>query len=66
MSIATRDRLGEIRDALNDRLGESLLDTDDVVRLALHGAAAYHETADDDPADIGALTAAVRDAIAGE
>jgi hypothetical protein len=61
LSIDTRDRLGEIRDELNGRLDERMLDTDDVVRLALRGAAAYHGTTDDDPADIGTLTAVIHE-----
>jgi hypothetical protein len=64
LSNDTRELLSEIRDDLNDRAGESILNTNDVVRLALRGAASYHETAPETD-DIRVLTAAVHDAMDG-
>lgn len=49
MSNHTRDLLAEIRDEVNDRAGEAVLNTNDVVQLALLGSAAYHETATGQP-----------------
>jgi hypothetical protein len=64
MSLDTRDTLGAIRDDLNDRIGRAVVDTDDVVRLALRGAARQHELADEeDPREIAELTAAIHDAV---
>jgi len=69
LSDDTREVLSEIRDELNDRIGESVLNTNDVVQLALRGTARYHElsldTETEGSADIRALTAAVHDAMAG-
>ncbi|MDG5821219.1 hypothetical protein [Natronococcus sp. A-GB7] len=45
MSVQTRDRLRDIRDDLNERVGEQLFTTDDVVRIALLGADRYHALA---------------------
>jgi hypothetical protein len=66
LSTHTRRVLSEIRDDLNGRAGEPILNTNDVVRLALEGAARYHERAPD-PADedVHALAAAVHDAVDG-
>jgi hypothetical protein len=67
LSNDTRELLSEIRDDLNDRAGESVLNTNDVVRLALRAGARYHETdpsADDGSRpEIRALTAALHDAV---
>ncbi|WP_251344164.1 hypothetical protein [Haloplanus halophilus] len=63
LSTHTREVLSAVRDDLNDRAGEPILDTNDVVRLALEGAARYHDRAPDDGSDVHALTAAVRDAV---
>ena len=48
MSVETRDRLRAIQDELNDSVGERLFTTNDAVRIALHGAARYHELATGD------------------
>jgi len=62
LSTHTRGVLSEIRDELNDRAGEPILNTNDVVRLALEGAARYHDrTSASD--DVHALTAAVHDVL---
>ncbi|GAB6862332.1 hypothetical protein ACFR97_07390 [Haloplanus litoreus] len=63
LSTHTRGVLSEIRDELNDRAGEPILNTNDVVRLALEGASRYHERAPASDDDVHALTAAVRDAL---
>jgi hypothetical protein len=68
MSIDTRDRLGEIRDALNEQVGETIFTTDDAIRLALLAASRYHAGAtgdldgldDIDTEQLVPLTAAVR------
>ncbi|SEH49818.1 hypothetical protein SAMN05192561_103129 [Halopenitus malekzadehii] len=46
MSLDTRNTLSAIRDDLNDRIGHTVVDTDDVVRLALQAAARQHELTD--------------------
>jgi hypothetical protein len=54
MSVHTRELLRTIRDDLNDQAGEPVLNTNDVVQLALLGAARYYDTTADagrDPAD---------------
>lgn len=70
LSNDTRELLSRIRDDLNDDAGEPILNTNDVVRLALRAAARYHETApseDETPRpDIRALTAAVHEAMDGQ
>ncbi|GEM_PF-5082531 len=74
MSVQTRDRLRAIQDALNDRVGERLFTTDDVMRIALFGASQYHVLAteatadleDVDEAHLQALTAVVRSALDDE
>lgn len=48
MSIETRERLRSIQDELNERAGERLFTTNDVMRIALAGAARYHELASGD------------------
>lgn len=71
MSKHTRDLLREIRDKLNDRAGEPVLDTNDVVQLSLVGAARYYEVTEDDgrePSDgdresVRPLMATLRDAV---
>lgn len=71
MSMDTRDVLGEIRDELNDEAGARTLTTDDVMRLALVGAARYHALATGDVTETDAvddeqlvpLTAAIRRAL---
>ncbi|WP_338741733.1 hypothetical protein [Haloplanus salilacus] len=67
LSNDTRELLSEIRDDLNDRAGEPILNTNDVVRLALRAGARYHETeadpSDADAPDIRALTAVIHETI---
>lgn len=67
LSNDTRELLSRVRDDLNDRAGESILNTNDVVQLALRAGARYHETdrSEDDASrpDIRALTAAVHEAM---
>lgn len=43
MSKHTRDLLATVRDKLNDRAGQAVLDTNDVIRLALVGATRYQD-----------------------
>lgn len=67
LSNDTRELLSEIRDDLNDRAGESILNTNDIVRLALRAGARYHETdpsnEDTSRSDIRALTAAIHETM---
>lgn len=68
LSNDTRELLSEIRDDLNDRADEPILNTNDIVRLALRAGAQYHEAdpSDVDPSDIRALTAAIHEAMEDE
>lgn len=52
MSIETRDRLGAIRNELNDAAGENVLTTNDAMRIALIAAARYHALATGDLAEV--------------
>lgn len=71
MSMHTRDLLREIRDELNDRAGEPVLNTNDVVQLSLVGAARYYELTEDggheldegDRESVRRLMATLRDAV---
>lgn len=73
MSVHTRELLRTVRDDLNERAGEPILTTNDVVQLALVGAARYHELAADADGDAGdpplpdgPLLAALHDAVAAD
>jgi len=59
--------LSAIRDDLNDRAGEPILNTNDVGRLALRAATRYHDTdpstGDESRPEIRTLTAAIHEAI---
>lgn len=68
LSNDTRELLSEIRDDLNASADEPILNTNDVVRLALRAATRYHETdpSDGDASDIRALTAAIHEAMENE
>ncbi len=71
MSMETRERLRAIQDELNDCIGERTVNTNDVMRIALLGAARYHALATGDLEDLEAvdeeqlvpLTAPVRDVL---
>ena len=65
MSMETRDSLRAVRDAVNDRCDERVFTTDDVVQLALQGAARYHAAASDDARDdqLRPLTAIVQEVV---
>jgi hypothetical protein len=43
MSKHTRDLLATVREEANDRAGQAVLDTNDVIRLALVGATRYQD-----------------------
>lgn len=45
MSMETRERLRATQEELNDRVGERLFTTNDVMRIALLGASQYHALA---------------------
>ncbi|ELY63412.1 hypothetical protein [Natronococcus jeotgali] len=45
MSMETRERLRATQEELNDRVGERLFTTNDVMRIALVGASQYHALA---------------------
>jgi hypothetical protein len=68
LSTETRRVLSAVRDDLNERAGEPVANTNDVVRLALEGAARYHERAPDggNDSDLRALTASIHDAVESE
>lgn len=57
MSMETRERLRAIQDELNDCIGERTITTNDVMRIALLGAARYHALATGDLGDLGDLEA---------
>jgi len=71
MSMETRERLRAIQDELNDCIGERTVNTNDVMRIALLGAARYHALATGDLENLEAideerlvpLTAPVRDVL---
>ena len=55
MSMETRERLRAIRKRLNDDVGERVFTTNDVMRIALLGAARYNELAAEEDRELDSV-----------